>query len=78
MLGFGVDLQFQEPVAVEEVCRDGGKGVVLARQRGEEVVNAFVIFASRKVTDVKLRVSGDYTVPAPWPWKRYSRNPCIL
>jgi len=44
VLGVGVDLQFQEPVAVEEVCRDRGKGVVLARQRGEVVVDAFVVF----------------------------------
>ena len=63
MLGFGVDLQFQEPVAVEEVCRDRSKGIVLARQRRIEVVDPPVIFTSRKITDVKLRVSGDHHGP---------------
>ena len=63
MLGVGVDLELQDPVAVEEVCKDRGKRVIFARQRGEEVMNAFVAFASRKVTDVKFRVGGNDNGP---------------
>ena len=63
MLGVGVDLELQDPVAVEEVCKDRGKRVIFARQRGEEVMNAFVTFASRKVTDVKFRVGGNDNGP---------------
>ena len=60
MLDFGVDLQFQEPVAVEEVCRERSKGIVLARQRRVEVVDPPVTLTSRKITDVKLSVGGNH------------------
>ena len=58
MLGLGVNLELQKPVAVEKVCRYRGKRVICARQRGEEIVDSFVMLPGREIADVKLCMSG--------------------